>query len=92
MWVNDKWPWATKLSVLPAPREALNAVTLLPVYIGFIIDKFFLIFFSLYIQLWKELNVSVIVYGVKHKHEKDYFTHLGCPIIVDNVKMMMRDN
>ncbi|CAB3995962.1 glycerophosphodiester phosphodiesterase 1-like [Paramuricea clavata] len=47
---------------------------------------------GLYVQLWKESNVSVIVYGVKHKHEKDYFTHLGCPVIVDNVKELAQHN
>ena len=61
-------------------------------FLRFTTQNFFPFFFSLYIQLWKESNVNVIVYGVKHKEEKDYFTHLGCPIIVDNVKKMIQNN
>lgn len=39
-----------------------------------------------YINFWKAYNVSVLVYGVQNSHERDYFTHLGCPVIVDKVK------
>ena len=45
-----------------------------------------LLIFSFFVQWWRESNVSVIVYGVKHKAERDYFVHLGCPVIVDNVR------
>ena len=72
----------SRLLTPPPPPSPLMSTT----------HKFFLSFFSLYIQLWKESNVSVIVYGVKHKHEKDYFTHLGCPVIVDNVKELVQHN
>lgn len=30
--------------------------------------------------------MSVMVYGVTNTQERDFFTHLGCPVIVDKVR------
>ena len=49
-------------------------------------DTFPFFSFRQYINFWKASNVSVMVYGVTNTQERDFFTHLGCPVIVDKVR------